>query len=93
MLEGRTALDLPHVGAKPPTVPEPFALKTDQRAAEHDPAAGPVFVFGAAGGEGGRVTRNRAQGAAKPGAAAGGSAWAGGITQPEPFRLATDARG
>ncbi|PRW18368.1 TPX2-like isoform X2 [Chlorella sorokiniana] len=93
-------LGLPHVETKAPTVPEPFALKTDQRAAEHSggphssaagsgsTGAGGVFVFGAQGDNGGRVTRSRA---AKK--AAGGSSWSGQLTQPEPFRLATDMRG
>ncbi|KAI7845191.1 hypothetical protein COHA_001235 [Chlorella ohadii] len=94
-------LGVPHVETKAPTVPEPFALKTDQRAAEHSggphssaagsgsAAAGDLFVFGAQGDDGGRVTRSRA---AKK-AAVGGSGWTGQLTQPEPFRLATDTRG
>lgn len=100
-------LGVPQVDAKAPTVPEPFALKTDQRAAEHAGSAGAgsadhhassstgaapagTFVFGAAGGEGGRVTRSKA--AAKK-AAAQQPRWTGHLTQPEPFQLATDARG
>lgn len=85
---------LPHVEARPPTVPEPFALKTDQRAAEHgEHPAGDAFVFGAAGGEGGRVTRSRAVRAGKRDAVAPGGTWTGQLTHPEPFHLATDARG
>lgn len=86
-------LGVPHVDTKPPTVPAPFALKTDQRAAEHHPTSagdGDVFVFGAQG-DGGRVTRSKA--ARKATAAGAGSMWTGQLTQPEPFRLATDARG
>lgn len=89
-------LGVPHVETKAPTVPEPFALKTDQRAAEHSggphssaAGSGGVFVFGAQGDDGGRVTRSRA---AKK-STAGGSSWTGQLTQPEPFRLATDMRG
>jgi hypothetical protein len=74
-------------------VPAPFALKTDQRAAEHGGSAaaaaaagGDVFVFAAAGGEGGRVTRGKA---GKKGA----PAWTGQLTHPEPFHFSTDARG
>lgn len=83
---------LPHVEARPPTVPEPFALKTDQRAAEHGehPAAGDAFVFGAPGGEGGRLTRSRA---VRAGKREPGGAWTGQLTHPQPFHLATDARG
>lgn len=97
-------LGVPQVDARPPTVPEPFAFKTDQRAAEHAGSAGAdhhagtsasaapagTFVFAATGGEGGRVTRSTA--AAKK-AAAQPSRWTGQMTQPEPFQLATDARG
>ena len=78
---------LPHVDAKPPTVPAPFALKTDQRAADHH-GSGDMFVF-AAQGDAGRVTRSRA--ASKVAAPSG--AWTGHITQPAPFHLATVARG
>lgn len=81
-------LGVPHVDTKPPTVPAPFHLKTDQRAVEH---GGDVFVFGA-GGEGGRVTRSRAARGAKKEPAVG-SGWTGQVTHPEPFHLATDARG
>ncbi|KAL4458132.1 hypothetical protein ABPG75_012997 [Micractinium tetrahymenae] len=98
-------LGVPHVDVKPPTVPAPFALRTDQRAAEHAGSAGAgyhagssaaatsagadgIFVFAATGGEGGRVTRSKA--AAKK---ARQSGWTGQLTQPEPFQLATDARG
>jgi hypothetical protein len=86
-------LGVPSVPTKPPTEPEPFQLATDQRAAEHQPtsssaaavtsaAAGGVFVFAAqAEGGNGRVTRSKKK------------AWTGGITEPKPFLLATDARG
>lgn len=93
-MQGRGApLGVPHVEARPPTVPQPSALNTDQRAAEHGehPAAGDAFVFGAEGGEGGRVTRSRAARGGNPAAARG--AWTGQLTHPEPFHLATDARG
>ena len=88
-------LGVPQVGTKPPTVPEPFALKTDQRALEHDPAGGSAaaapagssgaaaFVFGAQG-EGMHVARSK--GSKKK------AAWTQ-LTQTEPFVLATDARG
>ena len=95
MMEDRSGQrGLPHVDARPPTVPAPFAFKTDQRAVEH---AGPssssaaaaaaagagddVFVFGAQG-EGGRLTRSRAK-----------QPWTGHLTQMAPFQLATDIRG
>lgn len=80
---------MPNVPTKPPTEPEPFSLKTDQRAVEHhgssaaggSVAAG-VFVFQAqAEGGGGRVTRSRKKAAA------------GGPTEFKPFALATDVRG
>ena len=83
-------LGVPHVDVKPPTVPAPFAFQTDQRAAEHGSAGaaagGNVFVFGAAGGEGGRLTRSKAGKKAA-------HAWTGQLTQPAPFHLQTDARG
>ena len=86
---------LPHVDARPPTVPAPFAFKTDQRAVEHagPPSSsaaaaaaagacdGDVFVFGAQG-EGGRMTRSKAK-----------QPWTGHLTQLAPFQLATDIRG
>ena len=85
---------LPHVDARPPTVPAPFAFKTDQRAEEHAgpssssaaaaaAGAGDVFVFGAQG-EVGRLTRSKAS--AK-------QAWTGHLTQMAPFQLETDIRG
>ena len=84
---------LPHVDARPPTVPAPFAFKTDQRAVEHAgpssssaaaaaaAGAGDVFVFGAQG-EGGRLTHSRAK-----------QPWTGHLTQMAPVQLATDIRG
>lgn len=82
-MQASAPLGVPHVDHKAPTVPEPFALKTDQRAAEH---GGDGFVFGAQG-DAGRVTRSRAK------KTAAGGAWRGQLTQPAPFQLATDARG
>jgi hypothetical protein len=82
---GSGQLGVPHMDTKPPTVPEPFALKTDRRAAEHAPPPGkPDFVF-TADGEGGRLTRSRATRKK--------AVWTGQLTQPAPFALATDVRG
>ena len=88
LLDKSGMLGVPTVPTKLPTEPEPFQLATDQRAVEHQPssstaaAAGDVFVFAAqAVGAAGRVTRSKKK------------AWTGGITEPKPFDLATDARG
>jgi hypothetical protein len=75
-------LGVPQADTKPPTVPEPFALKTDQRALLHADAAEPAgnngaaaLLFEAQGGGGRLGVRSK------------------NSKKMQPFALATETRG